>query len=241
MLSKLEKDVLKFLLLLIVTIAGCRLTDGYFAWLLAGIGCLACMSGKLMATITCFTFLPLLIFFSPVLVAGSQLGSAVRIGQIGILFSMLISPSVRKRRDSIPLGWLFAYSAVALVSSIDGWMPLISYLKILNFILFVLGVLLLGKMIQHSEETLYQLRVVLLGLSVFIVIGSVFAYFVPSVGYSMEVSKAAHWGIYTTGEEVAAREGRTLFNGVLNHSQALANNVPIWFAWTLCDMLFVFR
>lgn len=241
MLSRLEKDVLKFLFLLAISIAGCRLTNGLFAWLLASMGCLACMSGWLSTAVTCFTFLPLLIYFSPTLVAGTQLGPAVRIGQIAILFSMLLSPSVRNRKESIPLGWLFAYSVVALISSADGWMPLISYLKILNFVLFVTGVILLGKMVQASEKALYQLRVILLGLAVFIVIGSVFAYFVPSVGYSMEVSRAANWGIYTTGEEVAAREGKKLFNGVLNHSQALANNVPLWFAWVLCDMLLVER
>lgn len=241
MSSKLEKDVLNFLILLMITIAGCKLTNGWLAWLMAGIGCLACMSGKLKVAITCFTFLPMLIFFAPPLVSGSQLGPAVRIGQIAILFSMLISPSVRNRKDYIPLGWLFAYSGVALISSMDGWMPLISYLKILNFALFVSGVQLLARMMQDSEESLYQLRVVLLGLSVFIIIGSVFAYFVPSVGYSMEISKAAQWGVYTTGEEVAAREGTKMFNGVLNHSQALANNVPLWFAWTLCDMLLIER
>lgn len=241
MLNKLEKDVLKFLLLMVVFLLGCRLTDGWFAWVLAVLGCVACIAGKVKVAVTSFIFLPTLIYYSPVLVSGSQLGMAARIGQIAILLSLMISPTVRKRSESVPVGWLFIYSVVAVVSSINGWMPLISYLKILNFVVFVASIALLGKMIQSSDEVLYQLRVILLGFAVFIVLGSVIAYFVPSVGYSMEVSKAAQWGVYTTGEEVAAGEGRKLFNGVLNHSQALANNVPLWFAFVMCDMLLIER
>ena len=241
MSRNIEKDVLKFLLLMMALLAGCRFTDGWLAWVLVLVGGFASVVGNVRTAITCFIFVPMLMFYSPVLVSGSQLGMAARIGQIVIVFGMLFSPTIRKRKESIPIGGLFAYSIVAIVSSVDGWMPLISYLKIINFVVFVASVILLGKMIQFSDDALYHLRVILLGFAVFIVIGSVVAYFIPSVGYSMEVSKAASWGIYTTGEEVAARAGRSMFNGVLNHSQALANNVPIWFAWTLCDMLLIER
>lgn len=239
MLTRLEKDVAKSLLFLVFAVAACKLTQGLFAWFLTAMGCLAAVTGNMKRTTVYFVFLPLLLFLSPVLVNGMFLGPAVRIGQIAMLFCMCMSPVARKRTDSIPIGLLFAYSVVAIASSVDGWMPAISLLKILNFVLYVLGVILIGKMMQETDETLYQLRVVLLSLAFFIIVGSAVAYFIPSVGYSMEVQKAEMWGIYTTGAEVAAREGKSLFNGVMNHSQTLATNVPLWAAWVLCDMLFI--
>ena len=241
MLTRLEKDVAKSLLFFAFAIAACKLTQGLFAWILAAMGCLAAVTGNTRRTAVYFVFLPLLLFLSPVLVMGMFLGPAVRIGQIAMLFCMCMSPIARKRTDSIPIGLLFAYSVVAIASSVDGWMPAISFLKILNFVLFVLGVILIGKMMQETDETLYQLRVLLLSLAFFIIVGSAAAYFIPSIGYSMEVQKAEIWGVYTTGADVAAREGKSLFNGVMNHSQTLATNVPLWFAWVICDMLIIER
>lgn len=236
MLTQFERDVGKNLLFFAVAIAACRFTNGAFGWALSALGCIAALAGNIKWTCTSFVFTPLLIFFSPALVSGDHLGPSVRIGQICMLFCMLFSPTIRNRRDSIPVGLLFLYSAVAILSSINGWMPVISYLKILNFVLFLIGILVIGKMMQHSDESLYQLRTLLLALGFLIVVGSVITYFIPSIGYSMEVRRAASWGDYTTGAEVAAKEGKVLFNGILNHSQTLATNVPLWFAWTLCDM-----
>lgn len=237
MLTKLEKDVAKFIMFFALTLVACKLTGGAFAGFLAVWGCFAMFAGSVKWTVVCFVFMPMLIFFSPALVAGPFLGSSARIGQIVMSLCMLFSPAIRRRRDYIPIGVLFLYCLVATISSMDGWMPLISYLKIANFALFLVGISVIGRMMQHSDETLYQLRVVLLALAFFILVGSVLAYFIPSVGYSMEVQKAEGWGIYTTGADVAAREGKSLFNGVMNHSQTLATNVPFWFGWALCDML----
>ena len=241
MLTQLEKDVAKNLLLFAFAIAACRLTQGLFAWVLAAMGCIAALTGNIKRITVYFVCLPLLLFLSPVLVKGIFLGPAVRIGQIAMLFCMFLTPAIRRQNESIPIGLLIVYSVVALVSSLQGWMPMISYLKILNFVLFVLGVMLIGKMMQKTDDTLYQLRTVLLGLAFFIIVGSAVTYFFPSVGYSMEVQKAEMWGVYTTGAEVATREGKSLLNGVMNHSQTLATNVPLWFAWVICDMLIIER
>ena len=248
MLSKLEKDVLKFLLLLLVSLLGCRISNGWFAWSLVAVGCWACIYDKGTVAITCFVLVPSFIYFSPELVGEGHLGAVARIGQNLILFSMLLTPATRLsstirkcREDNIPLGWLFVYVLVAIISSANGWMPLISYLKILNFVLFLLGVIILSRVIQASKEELYQMRVILLGLAIFIVVGSIFAYFIPSVGYSIEVNKAAAWGMNITGHDVAARAGRKYFNGLMNHSQMLACIVPLCLAWVLCDMLFIER
>ena len=211
MLSKLEKDVLKFLLLLLVSLLGCRISNGWFAWSLVAVGCWACIYDKGTVAITCFVLVPSFIYFSPELVGEGHLGAVARIGQNLILFSMLLTPATRLsstirkcREDNIPLGWLFVYVLVAIISSANGWMPLISYLKILNFVLFLLGVIILSRVIQASKEELYQMRVILLGLAIFIV-------------------------------------GRKYFNGLMNHSQMLACIVPLCLAWVLCDMLFIER
>ena len=248
MLNKLEKDVLKFLLLLLVSLLGCHLTNGWGAWLMVAIGCWACVYSNGSVVITYFVILPLFTYLSPVMVTGAQLGIAARIGPILILFTLLLmsktrlSYAIRKHReDYLPLEWLFVYLTVAVISSINGWMPLISFFKILNFALFVFEIIILSKVIQAGNEELYQTRIILLGWAIFIVVGSILAYFIPSVGYSMEVRKAAIWGIEITGNDVANRVGFKYFNGVMNHSQMLANTIPLCLAWILCDMLSIER
>ncbi len=247
MLNRLEKDVLKFLLLLAVIIFGCRITNGWFAWLLVAVGCWACVLDKKNIIITCYILIPLLISFSPVLVGNEKsLGIASRLGQFIILLSILLIPSTKlsntiwkPKEDYIPIKLLFVYILIAAISSLDGWMPLISYFKIINFVLFILGIVILSRIIQTSELELYHIRIILIGLSTFIILGSIFAYFIPSVGYSMEVNKALAWGIEISGKDVASRIGRKYFNGVMNHSQSLANTVPLYQALLLCDMLLV--
>ena len=146
--NKLEKNVLKILLLLAVIIFGCKVTNGWFAWLLVAVGCWASIHDKRSIIIECYIFLPLLLNLSPVLVGrGGYLGLAARLGQFIILFSMLLTPApklsvtIRKNKTNyIPLEWLFVYMAIAALSSINGWMPLISYFKI-NIVVLLIYVL----------------------------------------------------------------------------------------------------
>ncbi len=237
---QIEKNVANSVLFLTLLILACKLTAGLFAVVIALIGCLTVFGENKKWTVICSVILPLLPSFSPILVSSTFLGVTVRIGQIILIICMLVSQSTHMHNDSIPIGGLFIYSIVAIISSVSGWMPLISFFKILNFVIFIINIILIGYMMQESIETLYQLRICLLGVAFFIIVGSIITYFIPSIGYSMEIQKAGMWGIYTTGAEVKAKEWM-YFSGVMNHSQTLATNVPLWFAWSLCDLLIIER
>ena len=70
MLNKLEGDVGKSLVFFAFVIAACKLSNGIFGWALAAFGCYAAINGNAKWTCVYFVFLPLLLFFSPVLVSG---------------------------------------------------------------------------------------------------------------------------------------------------------------------------
>ena len=102
-----------------------------------------------------------------------------------------------RAREKLPIAWLFAYCLVACISSIDGWMPFISYLKIAQFVLFLAGLLFITRILQQSDEGLYQLRCVFMAMAIIFLWGSILSRFIPSVGYSMTIQQMANYGIET--------------------------------------------
>jgi len=241
-MAELEKRVLKKLGFIVLLLAGCKLSGGLVACGYAAYGCFCAMqTGKVAKLATCFILLPLMLFFSPAICSGPLLGWGSRVGQIAMLFAMLLSPNLRRAKESVPLAVLYLYAAVALVSSMNGWFPLVSYLKLLNFLLFLTGIVCICKLMQVSHAVLEDVRCMIFSVAIFIIFGSIVAYFIPSVGYSMEIAKAQMYDSYLTTADVMGSEGLHLFSGVMNHSQTLATIVPLLAAWIICDMLVIER
>ena len=126
----------------------------------------------------------------------------------------------------------------------SGWCPVISYFKLANFSLFLLGISIVMRNVGSRPEALDQIRSGLMALSVFFIVGSLLSYPFPTIGYSMEISNAMTWdkGLYS--EEYAAdvlmQSGKSLlFSGLLNHSQTLAAVGVACFAWCLLDMVII--
>ena len=242
--NKFHKDVLKAFVVICAILGLCRVTMGGMAVVVAVLGAGFALARKPGYLACCYIMFPFFTIFNRVIVGVSPVFlMTARLGNLFMIAAMVLTGIgfAGRAREKLPIGWLFAYCVVACISSIDGWMPMISYLKIAQFALFLIGLIFVTRLLQQSDEGLYQLRCVFMALAIIFLWGSLVSRFVPSVGYSMQISKAAGWGIELTGADIAASEGMSLFNGMTHHSQMLAPTIAMLATWVLCDMLFVER
>ena len=242
--NKFHKDVLKALVALCAVLGLCRVTMGGAAVFVALSGVVAILMRKPGYAAACYIMFPFFTVFNRVIVGVSPVFlMTARLGNLFMIAVMMLTGAgfSGRVREKLPIAWLFAYCLVACISSIDGWMPFISYLKIAQFVLFLMGLLFVTRMLQRSDEGLYQLRCIFMAMAIIFLWGSIASRLFPAVSYSMTLEKMASYGIEMTGEELAASEGMRLFNGMTHHSQMLAPTVAIMAAWVLCDMLLVER
>ena len=242
--NKFHKDVLKALVIICAILGLCRVTMGGMAVLVALSGAVAILMHKPGYAAVCYILFPIFTIFNRTIVGISPVFlMTARLGNLFMIAVMILTGAgfSGRVREKLPIAWLFAYCLVACISSIDGWMPLISYLKIAQFVLFLIGLLFVTRMLQQSDEGLYQLRCIFMAMAIVFLWGSIFSGLIPSIGYSMTIDRMAAYGIEMTGEDLASDEGMRLFNGLTCHSQMLAPTVAMMAAWVLCDMLLVER
>ena len=240
--NQFHKDVLKTLIVICAVLGLCKVTMGGVAVLVAVIGAY-CALQRLPGYLTvCYIMFPFFTIFNRAIVGISPVFlMTARLGNLFMIAAMILTGAgfTGRMRERLPIAWLFAYCFVALLSSIDGWMPLISYLKITQFVLFLFGLLFVTRILQQSDQGLYQLRCAFMASSIVFLFGSLISYFIPSIGHSMYIGRLAGYGIEVLGDELANKEGMVLFNGMTCHSQMLAPVVSMMGAWVLCDMLLV--
>ena len=240
--NKFHRDVLKALVIICAILGLCRVTMGGMVTLITLLGVGFAIARKPGYLACCYIMVPCLLIFNRAIVSISpQILMTVRIGNILMIIAAMLIGFGSRSRERLPIAWMFVYCFVACLSSIDGWMPLISYLKIAQFVLFLIGLLFIVQLIQKSDEGLYQIRCIFMAFSVIFLLGSVVSRFIPSIGYSMTLNRMESYGVDMTAGELMASEGMILFNGMTCHSQMLAPVVSIMTAWVLCDMLLVER
>ena len=242
--NKFHRDVFKALMAISAILVACKFTAGGMAIAVALAGAVFALQRKAGYLAVCYIMFPLFMSFNRTVVGLSPvLLMTARLGNLFMIAVMIVTGFgfAGRARERLPILWMFAYCLVACISSIDGWMPLISFLKIAQFILFMIGLLFVTRILQQSDQGLYQLRCAMMAIAFLFLVGSVLARFIPSVGYSMAIGHAANYGYEVTGDEIVAGEGTALFNGLTSHSQMLAPIVSIMSAWVLCDMLLVER
>lgn len=240
--NKFHKDVFKALVIICMILGLCRVTLGGMAVLIALLGAVFALARKPGYLACCYIMFPMFTVFNRVVVGISPIFlMTARLGNLFMIAAMMLTGAgfVGRARERLPIGWLFAYCLVACISSIDGWMPMISYLKIAQFVLFLIGLLFVTRLLQQSDEGLYQLRCFFMAMAIIFLWGALLSRFIPSIGYSMTIGKMAAYGMEVTGEEITSNEGMQLFNGMTCHSQMLAPTVAIMASWVLCDMLLI--
>lgn len=231
---------------LLATIIGCRFSYGYFMGAVAGGIFLAALMGRNGWALLGYLMLPVVFFLNASIIGvNSQAPLIARLSIIVLPFAFMIQGARARSRIKVPIGWLVVYLCCAVVSSSSGWFPLISYCKIANFLLFILGMKIGVQNINGSFKDFDIIRHGLIVLAFFIILGSVASYPLPSIGYSMEIENARLWGAHGTDEEIGqdlvSMGTMLLFSGVLRHSQLLAPMTAMFTVWVLCDMIFVVR
>lgn len=235
------KDVLKKIALISITLIMCRLTYGIWGWVLALAGVVFAVKLDYAKLTFCYLMFALIAVFNPVISGMTlQLGLSARAGNLLLaIFLMLGGAASRAERERLPVHWIFVYMLVAVISSIDGWFPMISYLKLAQFFGFILGILLISNVMQKSDKGLYDLRCTIMAVAVIMIVGSLMAKFVPTIGYSMTFTRMAKIGIDYQVEDFFLADKTQLFNGMTMHSQMLAPVISILATWVLCDMILV--
>ena len=167
----------------------------------------------------------------------------LRFGPLLIGLMLAIRGALVTSRQALPMGMMLLFLLAAAFSSMGGWCPEVSYLKLINFLVFFLGVWLGTKGLQQDPQGVVVLRATLLALVTFLIAGSVALLPFPGI------STLNALNLIEEVEDVAMRNeiiremidtgGMTLFCGVTSQSQVLSPLLACTFAWVAGDLLFV--
>ena len=238
--KKFIKQVFNMLLFLLGVIVFNRISAGGGITLLIVLSAFFALSGKVGWFMVIYMMIPFLTEMNAELVGrGLLFHYGARVAVFSSTLLLLIRFASAKGRHSLPIGGLFLYLMCATISSIQGYCPPVSYLKLINYSVFMLGLYFGGRMISEDMQELNRMRAALLAFSIAMVFGSIIMFFVPSIGY-MNVGSLSEQG-YSEKQiaEQIAEGGLNLFKGITNHSQTLASMLVIFISWVSCDMLFV--
>lgn len=240
-----NKGVIKKLLVILLGIACIRYVGWTALLLICIVGVIAAILRKVHIALCALMALCFTVPINPLIIGrlGSVGGICLRIGPLLIGLLLALNGMGRPGRLRLPLGALLIYLFSVSISSMQGWAPSISYMKLINFLIFMLGIWFGTQNLQQDYKGLQYVREFLLAMVVFLIFGSLILLPFPGISTlnGMELARivgdvelANH--LYRNGEG-----GMTLFCGVVNQSQALAPIVACVFAWVTCDLLFVTR
>ena len=225
----------------------CRLTRGYIMPVYTLAGALCAFTSHIGWALVFFVMMPFFAIVNPAIIGNqsSLYGVAVRLGPLLIGLILAFLGASRQGRHRLPFIGIVPFLMVAAISSVDGWAPSISYLKLVNFIVFLFGIWYGTQNLQQRPKDVLLLRSFFLAMACILVFGSVLTIAVPSVGYATSLRLALGEGGAALANEVfrqkQADSMMTLFCGITNHSQALSPLLALTVGWTLCDMLLLER
>ena len=245
--QNIYKKSAQLLLLTVAAIALCNVTGGYFTPVIALAGVLCAFANKLGWALVVFVLMPFFVILNPLVLPKDNpvVGYSLRFAPLLIGMILAMRGASRQGRHRLPFFFMIPFLLAAMISSVDGWAPTISFMKILNFAIFLFGIWFGTQNLQHRPDDVFLLRSFLLTLSALLVFGSIVVMPFPSVAYATSLRYAMAEGgselANYTFRELQAKGAQTLFCGITNHSQTLAPLLVCALIWTLCDMLFVER
>lgn len=243
---QIYKEALKMLVAMVATFALSSATHGAFAFVVALIGVCAALARRFGLAICTYIIITFMIVLNPNVFpkSGELWGWALRFGPLSVGLMVAFMASLQQGgRHRLPLAWIFPFLGVACISSAVGWAPKISFLKIVNYAVFILGIWLGTQNMQKHPKDLMLIRAVFLAFAFFLVVGSLALIPFPAYSYATSAREAMANGDVVGAEyqirEMLLRGDKTLFCGIMNHSQSLAPILALTFSWLACDMLFV--
>lgn len=228
--------------LFVLTILLCRFTMGFGAAAIVGIAFVMALMGKQGWAISAYMFFPFMVIMNPhVLPKEGITPTVLRLGPMIVTAALIVGGSGRAGRHQIPIGTIWLYLLCALISSVDGYYPEISYLKIINCAILFAGLWLGFRNIDKRPQDVEFIRKFLIVLTSFVVWGSLgVRVLMPGAAFRTSLQYViAEEGIEVANQVLKQMDGMTLFAGITNHSQCIATLLPCSLAWLACDMLFV--
>ena len=163
-----------------------------------------------------------------------------RFSTLLITIALILGAGTRPGRHQIPIGTLFLYLAVAFFSSLFGYFPFISVLKILNFTIFILGIYIGTRNINLRASDIAEIRHMILAIVVLLTYGSLLLLPFPSISYFTSLQNdVRNYGVAFANESFAGGGKMFLFTGIGTTSQFTGPTCACLFAWLLCDMWLV--
>ena len=221
----------------------CRFTNGYAIIAIAALGAFYALRGNAGVSLFVYLLLPMISLVNPLILPRPPLIATVsRLTSLAIVIALILGGAKRKGTEQLPLGHIFLYLVIALISSFQGYFPLISYFKILNFSAFILGLYVGTRNINQNKEDIEFLRAAFLAIAVIIVWGSLAVLPFPAIAYYTSArSTIAAEGLEAAEAMMVDRDGTHLFSGITVHSQFLGPCLACVGGWVACDMLFIER
>lgn len=226
-------------------VALARFSKGLVLPVMALLGVMWAFKGEAGKSFSIYSMLLCMVTLNPNILpkVGFMYSLGLRFGPLIIGLALAMKGAMASKRQALPMGMMLLFLLVALLSSINGWYPQVSYLKLVNFLVFFLGIWLGTKGLQRNEREVKILRATLLALAIFLILGSAVLWPFPGIStlnalvLSGEVEDVATRNAIIM--EMIDSGGTTLFCGVTGQSQMLSPLLACSFAWVLCDMLFV--
>ena len=239
----LNRQVLKALFYCVLSIALTRFSRGVWIGVLTVIGTVWAMSGKSGKALSIYFLIVSMVGLNPILLPaeGSIFGYLVRFGPLIIGLALMLKGVSLPGQSRVPLGLLALYLFMAAVSSINGWAPGVSYLKIANFLVFLLGFWFGLHTLSYDTEGVEYLRVAFLAFSIFLIIGSALLLPFPGISTLSGLELALREGNVEAANAalVSMDGGIALFCGVTRQSQFFSPLCAAAITWVLADMLFI--
>ena len=135
-----------------------------------------------------------------------------------------------------PFSLLYAYMACIMVTSFWGWAPLISFLKAVLFLVFMLALIKGVAAVVQKGVDIRFVRAGMLAIACFFILGSIAVIPFPSVGKSLAMTNISYWMIDATAADIQG-----LFNGLTWHPQTLGPTLAMLNAFLLSDYLCNFK
>lgn len=238
-----NKSIFLKLALILCIVAGARYLGSVIFLLLVAIGVLSALGNKNHLAICSYILLCLFVPMNPLIVgkAGMIKAICLRVGPLLIGLIMALMSLKRTGNARLPFSMLVIYLVSVSISSLQGWSPTISLLKMLNFAIFLVGIWFGLQNMQNSSKAVKYVYEFLIAVSVFIVVGSAALIPFPGVSTLNGLTLSTLEGDISHANYIYGRRdaGMTLFCGLANQSQALAPILACIFSWLSCDIIFV--
>ena len=235
----------KMMVWIVFAIILCRLTDGWFTLFIATMGVWCALAKKPGWAICHYILLPFLLSVNYILLpkSGMVWNIGVRAGPLLISLAMMVGAVRRPGNHRLPFAGILPFLFVACISSAVGYVPQISYMKLINYFLFLVGLWLGTQNLHKSPNDIRVVRSMILALIFLVVYASIALIPFPAVSFATSMrglyEVESLQNINAIGREMLAAGDQTLFCGMMCHSQWLSPFLAVSILLIICDMLFV--